>query len=192
MTRRRAVLGAIRRALGSDRIVPPPPPGPEPEFETDRAALLDRFVAEAEAVDAVVVRGRAETVLAERFGAEELAGALRADVPIDRERREAPLAITRAEWAIADTGTVVELHPVGSESAASAVVLTHVAVVSEDRILPDLATFYRRFAEALEGSEEPRYAAMITGPSRTADIEQTLVLGAHGPLDLLIVVEPPG
>ena len=190
MSGRSQVLRAIRQALGSNRPVSLPPDRPDPLPGLDRAALVERFTAEAEAVDAEVVRGAAGSILEERFGAERLAAAIGPTDPIEADRREVPLAVTRAAWAIADTGTVIEFHPIGSSSAASAIASTHVAIVSEDRILPDLAAFYRRLAGALAGPDEPRYAVLITGPSRTADVEQTLVLGAHGPRELLIVVEP--
>lgn len=190
MNGRRQILNSIRRALGPHRDPPAPPRHGETETGGERAVLVERFVVEAVAVDAEVLRGPSEEILEKRFGAEGVAGALLPSHPIPRDGREVPLAITRAEWGIADTGTVVEFHPAGSQSAASSIAATHAVILSEDRILPDLATFYHRFGEALEQPDDPRYAVLITGPSRTADIEQTLVLGAHGPRELLIVVEP--
>ena len=97
-------------------------------------------------------------------------------------------AVTRAVWASADTGTLVEYHQAGSDSTASALCEIHVCALDPERILPDLATFYRRFAKDLAVAAGGHYAVFVTGPSRTADVEQTLVLGAHGPRRLLIAL----
>lgn len=159
------------------------PPAPAPE-------TIARFVAEARAAGAEVHEGEAGEVMERLFGREIAASALSPDREIDRTRGEYPLGVTRAAWAIAATGTVVEYHPAGSERAASALPDTHVAVVPAGRILPDLAAFYARFREELGRTSGGHYAVFVTGPSRTADIEQTLVLGAHGPRRLVIVLSP--
>jgi L-lactate dehydrogenase complex protein LldG len=59
----------------------------------------------------------------------------------------------------------------------------HVSLLSEDRILPDLAALF----EAV-GSDLPSALAIVTGPSRSADIERTVTVGVHGPRELTIVV----
>ena len=119
MNGRRQILNSIRRALGPHRDPPAPPRRGETEPGGERAILVERFVVEAVAVDAEVLRGPSEEILEKRFGAEGVAGALLPSHPIPRDGREVHLAITRAEWGIADTGTVVEFHPAGSQSAAS-------------------------------------------------------------------------
>jgi L-lactate dehydrogenase complex protein LldG len=58
-------------------------------------------------------------------------------------------------------------------------------VLSEERILPGLAELFTAVGSAL-----PSALAIITGPSRSADIEQRLVVGVHGPREVHIVLVP--
>lgn len=88
--------------------------------------------------------------------------------------------------AIAETGTLMLLS--GSDTPASVSLLpeTHVAVVAASRILAGMEE-----AWALARSERqalPRAVNFISGPSRTGDIEQTIVLGAHGPYRVHVIV----
>jgi L-lactate dehydrogenase complex protein LldG len=65
---------------------------------------------------------------------------------------------------------------------------THIVVVRAADIVGDYETVWRRLREKLGPGAMPRLVNLITGPSRSADIEQTLLLGAHGPRALHIVV----
>ena len=67
-------------------------------------------------------------------------------------------------------------------SNASALPLIHVPVVPTDAIQPDMASALARIHPSQSG-----YISMITGPSRTADIERVLTIGVHGPARLVIV-----
>jgi L-lactate dehydrogenase complex protein LldG len=60
-------------------------------------------------------------------------------------------------------------------------------VVRADRLVPDLAALFAVLSPA-----QTRYLSLITGPSRTADIERVLTIGVHGPERLVIVVVDPG
>lgn len=92
------------------------------------------------------------------------------------------VGITQIEWAIADTGTLVtDAAPVESR-LASALPAIHVAVVATDTIQPDMPAALARIHPRQSG-----YISMITGPSRTADIERVLTIGVHGPSRLVIV-----
>ena len=89
---------------------------------------------------------------------------------------------TRADWGIADTGTLV--LDSSSEDLRLATMLseTHIAVLPLSRLRGtsmDLEVELNRLAES-----PPRYLSFITGASRTADIERVLTLGVHGPLEL--------
>jgi L-lactate dehydrogenase complex protein LldG len=90
-----------------------------------------------------------------------------------------PVGITGCFCAIAETGTLVLLS--GPETYASAGLLpeTHIAIVPASRIVgahEDAFDLIRA-----ERGELPRATNFVSGPSRTGDIEQTIVLGAHGP-----------
>jgi L-lactate dehydrogenase complex protein LldG len=96
------------------------------------------------------------------------------------------LAVTGVFCAIAETGTMTILS--GAETPTASILLpeTHVAVVPGRRIvagMEDAFALLRRERAAL-----PRAVNFVSGPSRTGDIEQTIVLGAHGPYRVHILV----
>jgi len=87
------------------------------------------------------------------------------------------------EWALANTGTLVQSADEVDKRLVSTLPLLHIAVVSTAGLLPDLPAVLSRV--------DPRkssYIAFITGPSRTADIERVLTIGVHGPERLIIVM----
>jgi len=96
------------------------------------------------------------------------------------------LGITGCFCAIAETGTLVFVTGRATPTATALLPDTHVAVVRADRIVPGMEEAF-----ALVRNEHdviPRGVNMISGPSRTGDIEQTIVLGAHGPYRVHILV----
>ena len=96
------------------------------------------------------------------------------------------LGITGVFCAIAETGTMVLLAGADTPTASALLPDTHVAVVPAGRVvdgMEDAFALIRRERAAL-----PRAVNLISGPSRTGDIEQTIVLGAHGPFRVHILV----
>lgn len=96
------------------------------------------------------------------------------------------VGITGAFCAIAETGTLMLLSSAATPAATSMLPETHIAVVRADRIvahMEDAFALLRAEREML-----PRAVHFVSGPSRTADIEQTIVLGAHGPYRVHIVL----
>lgn len=96
------------------------------------------------------------------------------------------VGITGCFCAVAETGTLMMLS--GAETFASAALLpeTHIAIVPVKRILGSIEDAF-----ALAQSERgvlPRATNFISGPSRTGDIEQTIVLGAHGPYRVHLIL----
>ena len=88
--------------------------------------------------------------------------------------------------AVAETGTLMLLSGVNTPATVSLLPETHIAVVSTSRIV---ATMEDAFALLrAECGTVPRAINFISGPSRTGDIEQTIVLGAHGPCRVHIVL----
>ena len=101
-----------------------------------------------------------------------------------------PVGITGCFCAIAETGTLMLLS--GPETAATTSLLpeTHIAVVPVSRIVPvmeDGFALLRSEYGELSGVL-PRAVNFVSGPSRTGDIEQTIVLGAHGPYRVHLVL----
>ena len=109
---------------------------------------------------------------------------------IEAEARKAEgsdrVGITGCFCAIAETGTLLQLSAPDRPASTSLLPDTHIAIVPAARIVNGMEE-----AWALLRSEQgalPRAANFISGPSRTADIEQTLVLGAHGPYRVHIIL----
>ena len=104
-----------------------------------------------------------------------------------REARDADLVgITGAFCAIAETGTLMTLS--GRETPATVSLLpeTHIAVVRRPRIVRGMEEAWQLARD--ERGKLPRSVNFISGPSRTADIEQTVTLGAHGPYRVHVIV----
>jgi len=96
------------------------------------------------------------------------------------------VGVTGAYCALAETGTLMMCSGADTPASASLVPETHVAVVPVARIVPHMEDGWDLLRVA-QGSL-PRAVNFISGPSRTADIEQTIVLGAHGPYRVHIVL----
>ena len=104
-----------------------------------------------------------------------------------REARDTDLVgITGAFCGIAETGTLMLLSGPRTPGATSLVPETHVAIVRAARIVRAMEDAWALLRN--EHRVMPRSVNFISGPSRTADIEQTLVLGAHGPYRVHIVL----
>jgi len=96
------------------------------------------------------------------------------------------LGITGTFCAIAETGTLVVLTGADTPTATTLLPETHVAVVRADRIVSGMEEAFDLVRR--ERGRLPRAVNLISGPSRTGDIEQTIVLGAHGPFRVHILV----
>lgn len=100
------------------------------------------------------------------------------------------VGITGCYCAIAETGTLVLLS--GADSPASTHLLpeTHVALVAASRVVATMEEAFELMRRENGGAQQmmPRAVNMVSGPSRTGDIEQTIVLGAHGPYRVHIIL----
>jgi len=212
-TSRDRILGSIRSALGRSGPLPEVqaaairaqveqhPIGPRPRMEwepverfRERARLLSSTVDEVSGWDDV------PTAVARYLQAHALA--LRAvvwpDMPpldwraadLDVESRRAEgtdlVGITGCFCAIAETGTLLTLSGRGTPPSTSLLPETHIALVPCSRIVKTMEDAWALLRA--ERVQMPRAANFISGPSRTADIEQTLVLGAHGPYRVHVVL----
>ncbi len=87
------------------------------------------------------------------------------------------LSVGNAAWGIAETGTVALQVEASKGRLLSMLPPAHVALLSERKLLMNAVEFFQRFKPGERGS----LLTLVTGPSRTADIEKTLVIGVHGP-----------
>jgi L-lactate dehydrogenase complex protein LldG len=91
--------------------------------------------------------------------------------------------ISRALYGLADTGSIVLAASPDEPRARSLLPFIHVSLLSAESIVPGLADLFEAVA-----SELPSALAIVTGPSRSADIEQKLVIGVHGPGEVHVVL----
>jgi L-lactate dehydrogenase complex protein LldG len=178
--------------------------GPRPAMADDAAALLARFCAKSEAlsssVEAVANLSEVPAAVARYLGSLRLppqavcwpllAGLPWREAGLDVAARAAApddlVGITGCFCAIAETGTLMLLSGPDTPAATSLLPETHIAVVAADRIVAGMEEAWQRVR--VERGALPRAVNFVSGPSRTGDIEQTIVLGAHGPYRVHIVV----
>ncbi len=157
-----------------------------PDEAAAHAALRDlaaaegwRFVATHRgtlAAPAAVSAGPAVMTVTEGYDVQEL------------ERCDA--GISECEALIAQTGSVLLTARDGGGRALSVLPPHHVVIARRGQLLPDLPAAYALLHEKYGSTGWPGMMTLITGPSRTADIERILVLGAHGPKKLTVILFP--
>ncbi len=101
-------------------------------------------------------------------------------------------AVSHAFAAVAETGTLVLTSGADNPTTLNFLPDVHIVVVTALDVASDFETVMARLRSRFGAGAMPRTVNMITGPSRSADIEQTLILGAHGPrkLHVIVVGEP--
>jgi L-lactate dehydrogenase complex protein LldG len=97
------------------------------------------------------------------------------------------IGITGAQWAIAETGTLVLESDEERHRLASLVPTVHIAVIEAGRVRWTLGEVLRALNEKGQRGLSPA-VTFITGPSRTSDIELTLAIGVHGPAELFVII----
>jgi len=94
--------------------------------------------------------------------------------------------VQTAEFAIAETGSIVQTSRGGKTLLPGLLADVHVALLSPSAFVDRMEECLAAFAE-----DPPRNISFLSGPSRSADIEQTLTIGAHGPKKMIVVLLPP-
>jgi L-lactate dehydrogenase complex protein LldG len=204
---RENILHRVRTAIGRSAGAPPadPPPVRIRVPKIDQSARVAGMIAQVESL-----AGKAFYGLDPRAwiaGAMEGKTAVASNSPVlveygittlpgvehgitDREKlREAcataDFGITSADYALADTGTLVMLSSPAEARLISLLPPAHIAVVPRDRILSGLDELFSLLPDPGAVSSS---MVLITGPSRTADIEQILVRGVHGPGQITVLI----
>lgn len=106
----------------------------------------------------------------------------------------ADIGVTAVDYALADTATLVLRTGLGRARLASLLPPVHIALLKPDQVIPGLDELFPLLADNYAKSNGSLDSALtfITGPSRTADIELTLVVGVHGPQELHVVLLDEG
>lgn len=207
---RDSILHRVRTALGrgAGQSAPEPPPArirvPMVAMEARIESMRSRLEAlagqtrrasspqEARAMVAEAIEGKRAVASNSPFLAEcgiaSLPG-VRSGITDSGELRElcasADIGITSADYALADTGTLVMLSGPGEARMISLLPPAHIAVVPRSRILTGLDELFSLLPAP---AEQTSSMVLITGPSRTADIEQILVRGVHGPGRITVII----
>jgi len=102
----------------------------------------------------------------------------------------ADVGVSGVDYALADTGTLVLLARRGQARSISLLPPVHIAVMKPEQVVSGLSDLFPlvRAAARDENRDLSSAITFITGPSRTADIELTLVVGVHGPQQLHVVL----
>jgi L-lactate utilization protein LutB len=98
------------------------------------------------------------------------------------------VSVTGCDCLVAQTGSIFVSTRTANGRAASVLPEMHVVVARRDQLVPDLAAAFA-LLRSRYGKNWPSSLSLITGPSRTADIEKILVMGAHGPKRLAVYFE---
>lgn len=101
--------------------------------------------------------------------------------------KNTPNAVTSANFAISDSGTLALESTSEEVRLATMLAEKHFVIFDPDKVLPD-AIAAAAPMRAFHQRDPKNYVAFITGPSRTADIERVLTIGVHGPRELHILM----
>lgn len=180
------------------------PAGPRPPMPGEPAALIARFIDEARrmasTVEEVAALGDAPAAAVRYLAANGLAARAvvwyelealpwaQAGLAVEARKPQAAdlVGITGCFCATAETGSLVLLSGPQTDVSAGLLPETHIAIVPASRIVSGHEEAYALMRA--ERGELPRAVNFISGPSRTGDIEQTIVLGAHGPYRVHVIV----
>ncbi|HWB86228.1 MAG TPA: lactate utilization protein [Bryobacteraceae bacterium] len=204
------ILHRVRTGLGrgAGQAIPDPPSAririPEVDMETRISTMRARIEALAgktcrtatatEARDYVRAAIEGKTAVASNAPYLEECGILnlpnvRTGITSRDELRDlcatTDIGITSADYVLADTGSLVMLSSPQEARLVSLLPPMHLAVVPRHRILTGLDELFSLLPRP---AEQTSCMVLITGPSRTADIEQILVRGVHGPGEITVVI----
>jgi len=182
-----AALGRKAGESAKSATIPPAVSASTPDEETtrDASALAKRFRDELSLVsgetvfvtDASDVDTEIERIVRSRgLG------------PAESDMKKADYAVLRAEALIADTGTVLVIERTAERRLAPYLPRTCIVVADSHTLFPTMSSASLAALHAAARRGDRGEAVLITGPSRTADIEKTLVLGAHGPRHLIVII----
>ena len=102
---------------------------------------------------------------------------------------DAPVGLSIAEMAIAETGSVLLAENALEARVVGMLTLTHFVLVRKETLFPMLEDAGKLLVELTKsGSDQRHYISLVTGPSRTADIERTLTIGVQGPKALCVIL----
>jgi L-lactate dehydrogenase complex protein LldG len=115
-----------------------------------------------------------------------LEGALEVTVGVSDGQQRA--SVSHAFGAVAETGTLVLTSGRDNPTTLNFLPDNHIVIVDVNDVVSDFETIFAQLRRHFGDRQLSRVINLITGPSRSADIEQTLILGAHGPRRLHVIL----
>ncbi len=156
----------------------PPVTNPEAWFREEFAALKGELIKSRE-----ILVGFLKGFVKIATDGSDLVG--KAVGAANASERECDLGVTRCDCLVAQTGSVIVSTVSAGGRALSVLPPTHLVIARREQIIPDLVTAMALLRKRYD-KHWPSALSVITGPSRTADIEKILVMGAHGPKRLVL------
>ncbi len=104
---------------------------------------------------------------------------------------EADIGISGANFAVAESGTLVLVSNEGNARLVTSLPPVHIAIVTTEKFvetLEEATVLVKTLIAASSGMKMTAYVSFITGPSRTTDIEKELIIGVHGPKDVHVII----
>jgi len=205
------IIGAIRnnRASGGKSALPYPGSGPEPKRgklpAPEQRALFIRMAQQA-AATTDVARSRAEipALVADYLKRHNLPAQLRLapdprvtgldwtsqpllEISSGTTEGDDPVSVTGAFSGVAETGTLALTSGAPTPTLLNFLPENHIVVLDAKDLSGSYEDLWAKL-KAAYGAEMPRTLNLVTGPSRSGDIEQTILMGAHGPRRLHIIL----
>lgn len=97
------------------------------------------------------------------------------------------VALSHAVAGIAETGSLALISGPGNPVTLNYLPDLHIILLSSNKLVVTLDALWPRLRQRFDQADWPRSINLVTGPSRTADVEQTIQLGAHGPRKVLVI-----
>ncbi len=182
-----------------------------PIDDQSQSALTQRFIKEAEALSSVIhqpaneaeavdeivsLLGEEKLILSWEFDHIQLTGLKEAlqkrEIKLSPDDATAKIGISGANAALAATGSLILFSGNGRYRATSLLPITHIAIIRENQILPNLESWVAQEREQnqLNMFKKASNVIIVSGSSRTADIALELILGMHGPGKMHIFILP--
>ena len=172
-----------------------------PELSIDQSKLQDDFIANFEMVSGEVhLLGEKEDLTekinefireldAQSVSFWNMNSLKSLEFTSETDLASADIGITGADFAIADTGTLVLLSGPEQPRLTSLLPPVHIAILEKETIVPNIHALFARLGKSYENYDKLcSCISFITGPSRTADIELNLTLGVHGPGRAIVII----
>lgn len=204
------ILKRIRQALshpvpvpfpqseGNNSVFQPPVDDMAVQFAQEFTKLQGRFVYSADTKEAIahlmeLIQSRSWTnIVCKEKDLQNLLKGFSYELPFHQQLSDSDAAITSCELLVSRTGSIVLSSAYESGRTASVYAPVHICIAFTHQLVYDIKDALVQLKEKYGTNNLPSFISLATGPSRTADIEKTLVVGVHGPKEVFVfLIETP-